>query len=474
MRSAWNQIKYGWSLQLWPNFDRNSIIYMLGRSYFDAAPDSLRNIPQDINADGTFSDFTIDFASRLWFTYRDNFAPLLRSSSNHSIAHTTDVSSALLTSVWRPVSCDCEAIESDVHLFKATSTANDRNQEFVSLPTYRIRSIPTKASNSFVPLSVQTSDCGWGCMFRCGQMLLAQALVVHFLGRDWRLNKSKNVTISGSSDFNLQIIRWFNDSWSPSSPLSLHRLLHVSGKKPGEWCGPASVCTAILRVMAKGSILEKRLSQVEVYLARDRVIYREEIMDLARGSYTTDKYRTKIHFTDHTAFYRLQSDQTKGSQITGSPAILLLIPLMFGKENRINPCYLQMILRLFSDPAFVGLIGGRKKHSSYYVGCQNDSLIHLDPHFTQPAQRLDSAEFSVASWYCPIPKIMNATKLDPCCAVGFYCRTRGELSDLMDRLPFLMSPSDSSQTTSLENRSVRRFVEVLSLDESTSVNPIVP
>ena len=97
--------------------------------------------------------------------------------------------------------------------------------------------------------SYYTSDCGWGCMLRSGQMLLAQALSCHFLGRDLRWNEnSEEEDKLLEESLHRKIVKWFGDKPSPSCPLSLHQMVshgQYSGKRPGDWYGPSSVSLII-------------------------------------------------------------------------------------------------------------------------------------------------------------------------------------------------------------------------------------
>lgn len=96
---------------------------------------------------------------------------------------------------------------------------------------------------SFVPIGGVdglTTDKGWGCMLRCGQMVLAQALVSVHLGRDWFWEPDTKDPVY------LKILRRFEDK--RQAPYSIHQIAQMGaseGKEVGQWFGPNTVAQVL-------------------------------------------------------------------------------------------------------------------------------------------------------------------------------------------------------------------------------------
>ncbi|XP_031726641.1 cysteine protease ATG4D-like [Anarrhichthys ocellatus] len=346
--SAWNSVKYGWSLKQRSKFSKSSAVIMFGQSY------ELRDHDEK-------ERFRRSFASRLWLTYRRGFPQL----------------------------------------------------EGCSL----------------------TTDSGWGCVLRTGQMLLAQGLLLHLMPPGWTWSVSPHAV---KDDMDLPAIRptdgveraldakeepnergrklslgslldrpmeathrrvasWFADQ--PTAPFGIHQLVQLgksSGKKAGDWYGP-SIAAHILR---KAMAASADLPNLVVYVAQDCTIYLEDVKRLCEQPFPQPW-----------------------------KSVIILVPVRLGGQD-LNPSYITCVKKLLTLQCCIGIIGGKPKHSLFFVGFQDDHVLYLDPHYCQPTVDIAKENFPLESFHCKYPRKMSFSRMDPSCTIGFYAKGQMDFESL--------------------------------------------
>ncbi|KAJ6241661.1 cysteine protease atg4 [Anaeramoeba flamelloides] len=120
-----------------------------------------------------------------------------------------------------------------------------------------------------------TTDTGWGCMYRTGQMMLAQAFQFFLLGRNWRFTKTHEKELL----IYFGIVRWFCDD--RLAPYSIHKMMNEGfslGIKPGEWHSPTSVSNVLSRLVEKS-----HNDFFKLYVSRDSTVSLSKIESIARS-----------------------------------------------------------------------------------------------------------------------------------------------------------------------------------------------
>lgn len=415
--SYWNNMRYGFSGKLLSgrSFNRDSAIWVLGRCYH-----------QKVTPSPSIDTSMVEVERN-----RNPIDNKLMSLSLHEEMPTSSESYFNLDTAASPTAESNEidrAIEPAEEI--GTDVAEDYEdgfdgfkKDFISRiwMTYRKDFAMMQSEIKSSPSSGYTSDCGWGCMIRSGQMLLAQALVTHFLGRGWRYDPDSQIYSTTEDHIHRKIIRWFGDNLSRNSPFSIHKMVELgkkNGKKIGEWYGPGSVAHVLKEAVKLAAKENPDLSQLHVYVAIDCTIYNQDIFD---ECYSQESqivpWQKKSNSTN--------TSPTKQKKITTWKKLILLIPLRLGHE-KLNPIYGECIKAMLSLDWCIGIIGGRPKHSLYFIGYQEDRLIHLDPHYCQDAVDVNVENFSIASFHCRSARKMKISKMDPSCCLGFYIPSRTE------------------------------------------------
>ncbi|WZY91687.1 cysteine protease ATG4a isoform X1 [Brassica napus] len=317
-------------------------------------------------------------------------------------------------------------------------------QDFSSriLMTYRKGFEPIKDTS-------YSSDVNWGCMIRSSQMLFAQALLFHRLGRSWRNKNSEVSSVQPEQEY-LETLEPFGDS--EASAFSIHNLILVGetyGLAAGSWVGPYAICRSWESLACK-----KRKQSDSLPMAIHIVSGSE---DGERGGAPVlcieDVIKSCVEFS-------------RGED-EWAP-LLLLVPLVLGLD-RVNPRYIPSLKATFTFPQSLGVLGGKPGASTYIVGVQEDNGFYLDPHDVQQVVTVNKETLDVvdtSSYHCNVLRYVPLESLDPSLALGFYCRDKADFDDLCHRASTLAEESKGAplftvtQTHSLVNHhSSCEFVE---------------
>mmetsp|Transcript_3340 Transcript_3340/g.11735 ORF Transcript_3340/g.11735 Transcript_3340/m.11735 type:complete len:633 (+) Transcript_3340:88-1986(+) len=327
-------------------------------------------------------------------------------------------------------------------------------RDFVSLSwlTYRSHFPPLKFSDV-------TSDMGWGCMVRSGQMMLARTLVSLVLGRDWRLSKR-------TDSVHTTLLGWFLDRPGAAHPYSIHNIMQVAAclnLMPGEWFGPSTISRVL-----KALVRTHSPNSITMYVARQHVVYVDAVealcktkprtmfspklprKDKDKGAATSDgSVRCKVPSGDALGLKDKERREDEAKQCIKPDdyfrPVLIVVPVRLGLRT-VNKEYLRYIKDFLTFPQSVGIIGGKPNSSLYFVGWQGDHLIYLDPHRVHAAASMDPQEtFAPETIHCKTPYKIPAEDIDPSMAMGFFCRNRDEFSDLCERVKAHMQ-GDSMMT----------------------------
>ncbi|KAL2009268.1 hypothetical protein VTN00DRAFT_7462 [Thermoascus crustaceus] len=243
-----------------------------------------------------------------------------------------------------------------------------------------------------------TSDTGWGCMIRSGQSLLANALSILWLGRDWRRGDR--------AEEESRLLSLFADH--PEAPFSIHRFVKYGasscGKYPGEWFGPSATARCIQALSN-----ECKDAGLNVYITNDSSDVYE------------DKFRTIAY--------------NESGQINPT---LILLGIRLGID-RVTPVYWESLKAALQYPQSVGIAGGRPSASHYFIGVQGSYFFYLDPHHTRAALPYHDigdvySEEELDSYHTRRLRRLHIKDMDPSMLIGFLIRDEHDWDDWKRRV----------------------------------------
>jgi cysteine protease ATG4 len=293
---------------------------------------------------------------------------------------------------------------------------------------YRKDTYPMKTKIN-LPIS---RDSGWGCMIRCGQMIMSRAIykylkskkystenaivetIKYFLDEPYTLENIPTIFSSITSKFT----KCSNNSKIlPPFGIHAHCLLGKRySKYAGEWFSDVNICSNYRHINNCLNIFP----------------------DMKIFSFISDFI---LHDVLDACFIELKNDENisqndnildlKGKKYKMQKCMLIFISVRLG-INKITNVYHSSLKKCFECKECIGIIGGEKNLAHYFIGYNSKgNMIYLDPHITRDSIKYLNDDIVVNDCLTKNMLEISLDNMSTGLSFGFLCRNLKEFEDFL-------------------------------------------
>ena len=277
-----------------------------------------------------------------------------------------------------------------------------------------------------------TSDCGWGCMLRCCQMMLSNALIKLRINELKEKNKEINI-----KQIKQEIIYLFYDKFISIENIHINEKLfeiyrNILKRKVTaiEIIPPYSIY--ILTLLGKcPNIFTSDFNMIKTIIKINKILFNESIT-MIHFNGTVNKQTIFQNFCEKCEssidndflIYNKEKYKYKKNGI-------IFISLRLGLY-KIESCFLEMIPKLFINlHNNIGFVSGKKKRAFYFIGLNDKKLIFADPHFNQ---NLETDENNFPSYSINELFLTSIKELSSELTVGVFISSKNDLEQFLKDL----------------------------------------
>jgi len=244
-----------------------------------------------------------------------------------------------------------------------------------------------------------TSDCGWGCMLRCCQMLLSKGLIEKKKFDFFHHNKNSIINFNGMSAIRKEVLYLLYDNYLGIELVREHPDLQYFWCQFENFARKNYYYNSIAQIIPPYSIhILCKLSKSDGVFTSDLKIIKQickinsqifnDMNFIHFESGFIDRKKLIKTFCEEYMDYNDNNIITlNGVDYQFKKGGIVFISLRLGLYN-LDPSYYDFIPLIFSKfRNNLGFVGGKKDRAYYFIGMQGDKkLIFVDPHVNQQTE----------------------------------------------------------------------------------------